>query len=103
MLAALGFDTEEERVYRALIHRTRATPPMLAGEVAIADDQVEATLTRLVERGLATRCGSWFVPVPPTLALGALINRRKEVLYAAEQAVAGLLDEYAAVERGDGG
>jgi len=97
MLGALGLDPVEEAVYRRLVTDLCHTPTQLSAAVGEPVEVITATVDRLVARGLAVAAGSdppTFQAAPPTVALGALLRRRRDDLHAAEEAIAALADEH---------
>ena len=101
MLEAIGVEPGVETVYRALLGRPTTTASELAEVLRRPAPDVDAELRTLVTSGLALRSGDeGYVAAPPAIALGALITERRDGLRLAEQALAGLAEEYRAAVAG---
>jgi sugar-specific transcriptional regulator TrmB/DNA-binding CsgD family transcriptional regulator len=95
MLESIGIGAAEEEVYRHLVACRAATPEELAGRTGRTVDEVRAVLGALVTRGLVGDEGAaGYVPAPPAVSLGALVQGRQAELRAAELAVAALAEQY---------
>lgn len=103
VLTALGVQPTEERVYRALVGRTSATSAALAAEVGLPDAELAAALAALEAQGLVARAGAGggpergperYVAAPPNVALGALLNQRRDELSRAESTLSALATQY---------
>lgn len=89
-LALLGIGDLEERVYRTLLKRRRASAAELAGELAISPDDATRLLEHLESLGLGTHLPESpraYVAVEPELAIDALIKQRQHALEQARKAV----------------
>ncbi len=95
-LEELGLAVDQERVYRALVDRTSATPEELAEVLAVPVLCVVAALDALAERDLVSTLPGpgRFVAAPPSVALGARLAARRDSLHRAEVAVAELIETY---------
>lgn len=100
MLSAVGLDEFQESAYRTLVGLGAAEVPELARRMAVSEDETVRTLRLLERQGLAARSsarpGRW-VAAPPSVALGALVTRRRHELEHAERAAAALAEEFRAV------
>ncbi|KAB8196728.1 LuxR family transcriptional regulator [Nonomuraea phyllanthi] len=100
-LAAVGVEAEDERIYRNLLRRPRATLPELAARTGHTMATLRHVLCRLESLGLATRMAGRpvrYVPTRPDVAVDALISRREEGLAQARLAARELLAETPRVE-----
>ncbi|WIG55883.1 MAG: hypothetical protein OJF61_001671 [Rhodanobacteraceae bacterium] len=89
-LALLGIGDLEERVYRTLLERRRASAADVANELAISPDDAAGLLEHLESLGLATHLPESpkaYVAVEPELAIDALIKQRQHSLEQARKAV----------------
>ena len=102
MLQPLGLDAAEEAVYRQLVACGSARVDDLAESTGRPAAEIRAVLGTLTARGLTTTAVTApsgedepsYVPAPPAVSLGALLQRRQADLRAAEIAVAALAEEY---------
>jgi sugar-specific transcriptional regulator TrmB/DNA-binding CsgD family transcriptional regulator len=97
VLTALGVDPGEERVYGALVGRPSATVSTLGRELGLTATELIRSLDLLEARGLVARSGGArdrYVAAPPALALGALLNQRRDELRAAEHVLTALAGRY---------
>ncbi|GID96198.1 helix-turn-helix domain-containing protein [Amorphoplanes digitatis] len=100
MLEPLGLDAAEEEIYRQLVASRSARAVDLAEHLGRPTAEIRAVLGQLIARGLATAVATStedepnYVPAPPAVSLGALMQRRQADLRAAEIAVAALAEEY---------
>ncbi|GAA3732268.1 LuxR family transcriptional regulator [Plantactinospora mayteni] len=95
-LLALGVAPEDERLYRILLHRPRATLPELAAQTGRTPIAVRRAISRLEELGLVSRLAGRpvrFLPTRPDVAVAALIARRSEEMESARLAGLALLAE----------
>ncbi|MEU5869129.1 MULTISPECIES: helix-turn-helix transcriptional regulator [unclassified Nonomuraea] len=95
-LAAVGVDAEDELIYRALLHRPRATLPELAAHTGRTTVALRRACSRLEALGLVSRMAGRpvrYVPTRPDVAVAALISRREEGLAQARLAALALLAE----------
>jgi DNA-binding NarL/FixJ family response regulator len=95
-LLAVGVTAEDERVYRNLLHRPRATLPELAAQTGRTPVVLRRAISRLEELGLVSRLAGRpvrFLPTRPDIAVAALISHREEELAAARLAALALLAE----------
>ncbi|GLW11287.1 transcriptional regulator [Microtetraspora sp. NBRC 13810] len=95
-LAAVGVDAEDERLYRDLLHRPRATLPELAAHTGRTTVALRRAFSRLEAQGLVSRMAGRpvrFLPTRPDVAVAALISRREEGLAQARLAALALLAE----------
>lgn len=96
-LVALDITEEQERIYRALLTGGPPTPRDLASAAGLEFERLTDLLLRLEELGLVTRVpgdASYYVPVPPDVALGALVSRRRATLEATTEAIGALVEEF---------
>ncbi|WP_322919143.1 LuxR C-terminal-related transcriptional regulator [Nocardioides renjunii] len=101
VLEELGIAPDVERVYRALLGRPHTTAAVLAGALDRSRHEVGRGLATLVELGLAIRSDdATFVAAPPAIALGALLNERRDGLRLVEQALATMAEEHRAAMTG---
>lgn len=96
VLEGLGLTAEEERVYQLLLDVASTTPEALAADLDMPVVRVRALLTRVEEHGLASRDGHHYVAAPPAVAVGALLNQRRDELRHVELAMATLTERYRA-------
>lgn len=100
MLAAIGLDEVDERVYRLLVTLGAVEADDLARRLGTTGTSVELTLRSLEQRGLIARAashsGGRWVAAPPGVALRALLNHQRHELEQAEVAVARLAAAYRA-------
>jgi DNA-binding Lrp family transcriptional regulator len=84
VLEPLGLDVTAEQLYFELIRSPRIDRHELAGRANISEDECARLVTTLESRGLVTRAlsqnGERIIPVPPDLAIEALVHRREEEL-----------------------
>lgn len=102
MLEALGVRVEDEALYRELLSRTQASVDELAEALGHDPPDVEASLARLEELGLATRLTGTPLRVRaarPDVAVDVLVSRRQEELARAQLAARDLLSEMPVEER----
>ncbi|MEV4082330.1 helix-turn-helix domain-containing protein [Nonomuraea fuscirosea] len=95
-LSAVGVDADDERVYRDLLRRPRATLPELAEHTGRATVALRRAFTRLEALGLVSRMAgrpARFLATRPDVAVAALISRREEGLAQARLASIALLAE----------
>ncbi|SDJ23212.1 helix-turn-helix transcriptional regulator [Nonomuraea jiangxiensis] len=95
-LSAVGVDADDERIYRDLLRRPRATLPELAAHTGRTTVGLRRAFARLEELGLVSRMAGRpirFVPTRPDIAVAALISRREEGLAQARLAALALLAE----------
>ncbi|MEV4010476.1 helix-turn-helix transcriptional regulator [Nonomuraea angiospora] len=95
-LAAVGVDAEDERIYRDLLRRPRATLPELAAHTGRTTVALRRACSRLEALGLVSRMAGRpvrFLPTRPDVAVAALISRREEGLAQARLAALALLAE----------
>jgi predicted transcriptional regulator len=82
-LALLGIGDVEERVYRALLKRHRASAAEIAGDLAMAPDDAARSLEHLESLGLAVHTPEaphTYISAEPELAIDALIKQRQRTL-----------------------
>ena len=94
MLKALGLTTAEERVYRAVVTGHRAGSSAIAAQLDVTPSALAPALQDLVDKGLLSRVGGHYVPVPPDVALGPLLVHGQAELERARAAVGQLADQY---------
>jgi sugar-specific transcriptional regulator TrmB len=97
-LALLGIGDVEERVYRALLKRHRASAAEIADDLAINLDDSNVLLEHLESLGLGTHTPEspkTYVAVEPELAIDALIKQRQRILEQARSVVPTLADAFA--------
>src|SRR6185437_8838446 len=97
-LALLGFGDVEERVYRALLKRHRASAALIADDLAITLDDATGLLEHLESLGLGTHTlesPKTYVSVEPELAIDALIKQRQRTLEQARTVVPMLAKAFA--------
>jgi DNA-binding NarL/FixJ family response regulator len=99
MLEAIGLTSDLERVYRAVVTMHRARPAAVAARLALDAVAVADLLRSLHDRGLLSRSGAEYTPVPPDAAFGPLLLRGQEALEAARRGVHELVDTFRAGER----
>lgn len=78
MLEEFGISPAGERVYRELLRRPGSTGSELAAAVGTGPD----ALHQLVEAGFVLRAGDTLRPVPPAVAIRALLHRERSELHA---------------------
>ncbi|MET9854532.1 helix-turn-helix domain-containing protein [Streptomyces sp. NPDC006450] len=101
MLDVLGLESDDERVYRALLGRPDSTAMPLSDLLALPRAHVDQALARLVGWGLVTRSSDErFTAAPPAMALGALITQRRDGLRMAERALVTFAEEHRAAMTG---
>lgn len=96
-LAVVGIDAIDERLYRALLARPRATVEALAAEAGTGADRARQGLAALERAGLLSRRPEQpggFVPSRPDVAVGSLISRRQQELERARLHADRLLAEF---------
>lgn len=95
-LRAAGISHLDERLYRALLRRRRATLAELTAATGASPVLSRRGLARLETMGLVSRQGKppRFVPTAPDMAVEALILRRQEELERCRITAAALLAEY---------
>jgi sugar-specific transcriptional regulator TrmB/DNA-binding CsgD family transcriptional regulator len=97
MLAALGFDPDEERIYRLLVRTPSSTVDAIAVELGHDRADAERVLNRLEVHGLISRPignSEAIVAVSPELALKGAIAANQAALRRAEAEVVALTTEY---------
>lgn len=97
-LALLGIGDLEERVYRILLKRRRASAADIAVDLAISPDDATRLLEHLESLGLGTHLPGLpkaYVAVEPELAIDALIKQRQHALEQARKAVPILAETFA--------
>jgi sugar-specific transcriptional regulator TrmB len=97
-LALLGIGDVEERVYRALLKRHRASAAVIADDLAMTLDDATRLLEHLESLGLGTHTlesPRTYVAVEPELAIDALIKQRQRALEQARTVVPTLADAFA--------
>ena len=97
-LALLGIGDLEERVYRILLKRRRASAADIAADLAISSDDATGLLEHLESLGLGTHLPGLpkaYVAVEPELAIDALIKQRQHALEQARKAVPILAETFA--------
>jgi sugar-specific transcriptional regulator TrmB len=97
-LSLLGIDDVEERVYRALLKRRRASAAVIAEDLAISLDDAIRQLEHLESLGLGTHLPESpkaYVAVEPELAIDALIKQRQRTLEQARAVVPTLAKAFA--------
>ncbi|WP_203434148.1 helix-turn-helix domain-containing protein [Jiangella asiatica] len=105
-LAALGVDTFDERVYRALLACADATPAALAQQLGEAEAKVDRAFTRLRALGLVTRMSGRrrrYTAVDPEAAVDALVRERSTELEQARASVLALASVFHTTRRQAGG
>lgn len=98
-LTALGLSSQEADAYEWLVGRPAGTPLELVPRPFPNARTARQVLAGLEAKGLVTRSGAGegrFVAAPPTVALGALLRRRRDELRQAEASLADLVDHYLA-------
>jgi DNA-binding MarR family transcriptional regulator/DNA-binding CsgD family transcriptional regulator len=96
MLRTAGLSSAEETVYLSLVRQGSATLTELAGRTGLAAAQVSRAVVGLDRKGLVHRTPppqERVVPVPPDLAVEALIRRRIEDLEQTREAAHRLAQE----------
>jgi sugar-specific transcriptional regulator TrmB len=97
-LALLGISDVEERVYRALLTRHRASAAEIADDLAMTLDDATTLLEHLESLGLGTHTlesPRAYVSVEPELAIDALIKQRQRILEQARTVVPTLAKTFA--------
>ena len=97
-LTLLGIGELEERVYRALLKRHRASAAIIADDLAITVDEATRLLDHLERLGLGTHTPEspkTYVSVEPQLAIDALIKQRQRALEQARTVVPTLVEAFA--------
>jgi len=97
MLEPLGLEPAEEETYRAMLGEPDSSARQIADRTGLPLARVRDDLTRLVALRLAQRDEGHpvrFRPVPPDIAITALVNERQAALDNARLAVPELLAEY---------
>jgi sugar-specific transcriptional regulator TrmB/DNA-binding CsgD family transcriptional regulator len=97
VLDALGLDASQYLVYRELVQLPAATAVELAAQMSMPPPDVELALSALEALGLVARSSELpdgYVASPPSIALSALLIRRRDDLRNAEAEVAALADLY---------
>lgn len=91
-----GLDPADEAVYVALLRRPSASTTELADRLGSTPDDVAERLMRLERRNLITRIAGQqrYRAAPPDLALGPVLEVRREALRSFESAVDRLRTEY---------
>lgn len=105
-LARLGIGDAEERVYRALLKRHKASAAVIADDLAITLDITIGLLKNLESLGLGTHISESpeiYVAVEPELAIDGLIRQRQGSLEQARVVVPTLVKEFARASRDDTG
>lgn len=101
LLDALGISADDEQVYRALLHRPRATVAVLSRHTGRSVTSLRRALPRLEQLGLVSRMPGQpprLVPTRPDVAVEALVSRRQEELAQARVAAHTLLAEMPTAE-----
>ncbi|GAA2107783.1 LuxR family transcriptional regulator [Actinomadura alba] len=96
VLLAVGVSAVDERVYRDLLRRPRATLPELAAHTGRTTVSLRRTFARLEELGLVSRLAGRpvrFLATRPDVAVAALISHREEALAQARLGALALLAE----------
>ncbi|MFI6824186.1 TrmB family transcriptional regulator [Micromonospora sp. NPDC050187] len=100
MLDVIGLTSDEEDVYRCLVHLTTAREDELAERLRRPVGEIRAPLAALQGKGLALPTGpepdAPLRPLAPDVPLGEALLRRQEALEAARAAVTQLTEEYRA-------
>ncbi|TWD73124.1 regulatory LuxR family protein [Kribbella amoyensis] len=102
MLETIGLGPADERVYNALVRRSRATAVELVTDTETPPAAVRRSLTTLVGLGLATRTNgrpARYVAVAPDSALEAILRRRESELHDVRSHVRTLMEMYRAGAR----
>lgn len=99
VLSAIGLGRVEEAVYRGLLAGKPEEPAALARRSGTDREAAEEALNRLEKDGLVVRVAGdpdRFTAAAPTVALPALVARRRRELQRAELAATALTEEYRA-------
>lgn len=90
---AVGLTAQEERTYLLLLDHPGLNAAELAGLLDLSEHTATARLSELEVRGLAARStsGPGYLPAPPDIAIGALIDRKHEELQRAARSVSRLI------------
>ncbi|MFE3164041.1 helix-turn-helix domain-containing protein [Streptomyces sp. NPDC059224] len=102
MLEAAGLTAVEETVYRLLVGAVTASARQLAEQSELPQDTLEAVLTALTGKGLASptdHVPPQYSAVPPDVALLPRLQRRTDELDKARSTVTDLLDLYRGARR----
>lgn len=97
-LTLLGIGELEERVYRALLKRHRASAAVIADDLPTTLDEATRLLEHLERLGLVTHTPEspkTYVSVEPQLAIDALIKQRQRALEQARTIVPTLVEAFA--------
>lgn len=84
MLEAAGMTQEEELLYRALLESGKSTSADLADSTGLAPSRISSLMPRLRARGMVTQAGGrppTYLPVPPVIAIEALVIQEEEELH----------------------
>ena len=96
-LKVLGLNDDEVRIYQHLLRTGPSSITELDEAVPDRERSIDATLSGLVQAGLARRSGSdrsRFLPVPPDAGLEAMTLRRESELKQARIEVLNAYDEF---------
>ncbi len=102
ILAAVGIDDLDERVYRFLLTRPSATPAEVATELKLTGRRANRALTALRGRGLITQLSGRprrYAMTDPEPAIAALIRQRSGELAVAREAASALSAVFHATQR----
>ncbi|MBN8735123.1 MAG: hypothetical protein J0H27_02515 [Xanthomonadales bacterium] len=104
-LELLGIGATEERAYRVLLERHKATAAEIAGDLGITLRVARKLLADLEAQGLAThtpKVPRVYVAAPPEFAVAALIKQRQAMLERVRVAIPELEEQSARSSHADG-
>ncbi len=105
-LAPVGVSAFDEKVFRALLRCSDATPGQLAEQLHCAESRVDRAFSRLRSLGLATRMAGprrRYTAVDPEAAVEALVRDRTSELEGVRSSVLALSSVFHAVRKQGGG
>jgi len=105
-LALLGIDNAEERVYRALLERHKASAAVIADDLALTLDHATELLEHLESLGVGTHISESpkiYIAVEPELAIDGLIKQRQWNLEQTRAVVPTLVKVFARASVDDAG
>jgi DNA-binding CsgD family transcriptional regulator len=86
-LAPFGLDATDERVYRAVLRHSGATPAVISDAAGTGMAVVETSLGRLREAGLVRTTTDSVAAEPPDVALARLVDTEAQRLRDAQQSL----------------